>query len=647
MFEIKSVSKKFGDDYALKDITMNIGKGMNFIVGSSGSGKTTLLKIISGMEEEFKGEVIFNGKSIKKLKANEKALYYNQVLGFIWQDFNLIENRTVEENILLPNYLSDKSGYDDMKRILRELKINNIAKQKVSSLSGGQKQRVAIARELMKNPQVIIADEPTSALDEASSKSTMEILKTLAKKRTVIVVTHDTSLIDTSSKVYEIDKGELVSSCNDVENENIKNKGKLTSKLSFSKGLKLGLVSLKSSIMQNIVMALIILISSTMLLVSFSGSIKDSGQSQFNKLLETYGENLLDINLASSFTGAGGTDGGNSDSPNKDVSQSLDGLFDKYKNDKRVAHVLFSQSFDNISITVDGQVYNVDSSGSIPVMNKVVAGNLPNGSGNEVVVPESFVKNLGISNEDIIGKEIIFNATIFNWESGSPVEVKVETKAKVTGVIDTNMAIESQGSVIEFSVDDSFFFSQAALREIKSKASMKKIDGNIDIRAKSPEDLISLKDELNSKGIVPLGRFELVEDIVRLNNNANVQTSLATNVIGVIAVLTTLVVAFISSLIRRREYAILKVSGFSNTQVTAAIFSEFFLIGIMSSALFVALSPLINSVTIKLWNMPILSLRVLTIGVIISFVMSIFAGAVTSIIGIKTSIINALKVGDR
>ncbi|MEG1416534.1 MAG: ABC transporter ATP-binding protein, partial [Clostridium sp.] len=237
MFEIKSVSKKFGDEYALKDITMNIGKGMNFIVGSSGSGKTTLLKIISGMEEEFKGEVIFNGKSIKKLKANEKALYYNQVLGFIWQDFNLIENRTVEENILLPNYLSDKSSYDDMKRILRELKINNIAKQKVSSLSGGQKQRVAIARELMKNPQVIIADEPTSALDAASSKSTMEILKTLAKTRTVIVVTHDTSLIDTSSKVYEIDKGEVVSSCNDVEKENIKDKGKLTSKLSFSKGL--------------------------------------------------------------------------------------------------------------------------------------------------------------------------------------------------------------------------------------------------------------------------------------------------------------------------------------------------------------------------------------------------------------------------
>ncbi|WP_313894644.1 ABC transporter ATP-binding protein [Psychrobacillus sp.] len=211
MFEIKNVCKKYNGEFALNNISVAIGKGLNFIVGASGSGKTALLKIISGMEQHFDGDVSYSGKDIKALTNAEKSYFYNNVFGFVWQDFNLLEELTVLENVLLPQYLKDGPKNKHAEKTLKELRIYDIAGQKVKSLSGGQKQRVAIARELMKNPQVIIADEPTSALDEKSSKITMDILREISKKRTVIIVTHDTSLIRDKDNVFELDKGELIS----------------------------------------------------------------------------------------------------------------------------------------------------------------------------------------------------------------------------------------------------------------------------------------------------------------------------------------------------------------------------------------------------------------------------------------------------
>ncbi|MEM5603615.1 ATP-binding cassette domain-containing protein [Bacillus cereus] len=105
MFEIKNVSKQYKSEFALYNVSMNINKGLNFIVGSSGSGKTTLLKIMSGMEQDFDGEVLYCGKNIKDLSANEKSYFYNNIFGFVWQDFNLIEDATVLDNVLLSEYL--------------------------------------------------------------------------------------------------------------------------------------------------------------------------------------------------------------------------------------------------------------------------------------------------------------------------------------------------------------------------------------------------------------------------------------------------------------------------------------------------------------------------------------------------------------
>lgn len=191
MFEVKHVSKQFHGEYALRDVSLSIGKGLNFLVGASGSGKTTLLKILTGMEQEYDGQAVYCGQDLKKLTAQEKSCCYNQQFGLIWQDFNLLEDHTVLENVMLPLYLKKQPDKLIAQKVLRELRIEELADQKVRKLSGGQKQRVAIARELVKSPNVILADEPTSALDEKSAKVIIDLLRTIAKKRTVIVVTHD------------------------------------------------------------------------------------------------------------------------------------------------------------------------------------------------------------------------------------------------------------------------------------------------------------------------------------------------------------------------------------------------------------------------------------------------------------------------
>lgn len=211
MFELRNVSKQFGGEYALRDVSLHIGKGLNFLVGPSGSGKTTLLRILTGMEQAYEGQAFYRGQDLKTMTAREKCQCYHREFGLVWQDFNLLEDYTVFENVMLPQYLNQWLDKKAAMKILRELGIANLANQKAGKLSGGQKQRVAIARELMKNPKVILADEPTSALDEKSAKTIMELLRTISKKRTVIVVTHDISLIQERDNVYELDKGELIS----------------------------------------------------------------------------------------------------------------------------------------------------------------------------------------------------------------------------------------------------------------------------------------------------------------------------------------------------------------------------------------------------------------------------------------------------
>lgn len=646
MFEIKNLTKQYGTEFALQEVTMQIGKGMNFIVGASGSGKTTLLKIFSGMEREFEGSVCYCGKPLDSFTDKEKSALYNNTFGFVWQDFHLLAEATVLENLLLPSYLKDGNARSNAEKILRQLKIADLKDQKVKYLSGGQKQRVAIARELMKEPQVIFCDEPTSALDAKSAKMIAELLRSLAKNRTVIVVTHDTSLITEKDAVYTLEKGELIAAPAPQTPHHAAWKGAKKPVLSFKNAFHIAASNIKNKVGRFAVSVLSLLIAGTLLLTTFGGAIEQSGQAEFDKLVETYGEGILDISLIGSFMSAAGADGADT-GPDGSVDQNLDGLYEKYQSDERVEFIVSAQAFENIRITLDGATHSVEKTGSAPVLTKLLSGSIPQGEEYQVVIPLKFAESIGLTPETALGKSIDFSATIFQWIGNEAFERPVSLQATVCGVADNTVVYDYEGQPYQFTVDDSFFFNKAAIEEVRRQAGITDESANFTLRAKTPADLISLKDELNKNGIVPLGRFELVEDIVRLNQQTAKQSGSASAVVGVLAVLLAAIIFAMTSVLRKHEYAIYNVSGYRVGQLAGISAAETALAALAAVVLLLAASPLLDLATKAMFNASILSAGKLAVGAVLIVGIAVVSFVAGLPAAWSASVAAMLKAGDK
>lgn len=198
MIELKQISKNYTTRLgimtkALDHINLSFpNKGLIFILGKSGSGKSTLLNIMSGLDTADSGEVIVNGRNIEGLDQKELDYYRNAHVGFVFQDFNIIDTFTIEQNIGLALELQGKQvDKETMESILNYVGLSGYEKRKGNEVSGGQKQRIAIARALIKRPTIILADEPTGNLDTNTSKQIMDLLKEVSKDNLVVVVSHD------------------------------------------------------------------------------------------------------------------------------------------------------------------------------------------------------------------------------------------------------------------------------------------------------------------------------------------------------------------------------------------------------------------------------------------------------------------------
>lgn len=178
---------------AIKDISITLpDRGMVFFVGRSGSGKSTLLNLLGGLDQPNQGSIEINDQDITQLSSKELDAYRSRYIGFIFQDFNLIESLSVKDNIELSNELKgETTDLLNIKQSLHTVDLDGYENRLPNTLSSGQRQRVAIARALIKHPKVILADEPTGSLDSETSVQIFCLLKQLSEHHLVIVVSHD------------------------------------------------------------------------------------------------------------------------------------------------------------------------------------------------------------------------------------------------------------------------------------------------------------------------------------------------------------------------------------------------------------------------------------------------------------------------
>lgn len=646
MIEIKHVTKRYGRELVLRDVSMTIDTGLNFIVGASGSGKTTLLRIISGIEQDYEGEVRLKGSLLNEISQKEKAILYHDVFGIVWQELHLLKHHSAYENILLPQYVKEEKRNVD--KILKELKLTHCANQKVASLSGGQQQRVALARELAKDPEIILLDEPTSALDTKSKVIIMNVLRNLAKHKTIVIVTHDTSLITDKDKVYELDKGELLCKPEvSTKKEDVPLQLKKSIGLSIRNIYKLVSASIKHMSARFLIVSLTIAMASICLLNIVEDTFGKESDQQFQKLFATYGDSLMDIQVIHSFTDAAGTDGNTKNGPKGDVTQDISSVYDTYQNDDRIAFLSYIQAYDDIQITMGKNTYSIANSGNMPAMNALISGAMPNPNTAEVLVPESFLKQTKQSAKQLIGQEITFQASIMDWSSGKPVAKHIQTKARIAGIVDTTMKFESDGKLESYSIDDTFLFSKRAVEDIRSQAGFDMKNMNFIMRAKTPADMIAIKDELNEQGIVPLGRFELIEDIVRLHTQSNKQSFIGSALIVLLALVSVMVVTIFTSLLRRKEIAIYRISGYDASHIRSLLFAEH-IVQTLCAFVFVLFSSLFTMMLdSSLFNFQIRTLSKLMISFGIVMLLSFVAFLITAKMLVKIDINAALRKGER
>ena len=197
---------------ALSSIDLSIDKGeFVSIMGESGSGKTTLLNLIGTLDKATSGEILLEGKELSSIKDSKIAEFRRNNLGFIFQDYNLLDTFTVKNNILLPLVLSEVAVSvmeEKVKEVSRLLEIEHLLEKYPYEISGGQKQRVAIARAIITEPKLLLADEPTGALDSKSAATLLRLLRELnSKGQTILMVTHSVHAASSSNRVLFIKDG--------------------------------------------------------------------------------------------------------------------------------------------------------------------------------------------------------------------------------------------------------------------------------------------------------------------------------------------------------------------------------------------------------------------------------------------------------
>lgn len=387
-------SKKGQITKALNDININLGnKGLVFIIGKSGSGKSTLLNILGGLDSKTSGHIYIDNKDIDSFREKDYDSYRNTYIGFIFQDFNLLEEYNVFDNVMLSaKLLRKKVDKEEILNLLERLGLKGLEYRNINELSGGQKQRVGIARALIKNPKVILADEPTGNLDSHSSLETFKLLKEISKEKLVVVVSHDLENANTyADKILELQDGNAIRNDLTTEEKDDNTFSLTRSRLPFKECLHFALTSLKSNKVKLFFTVILTMISLVFMGISVNTSMFDKNILATDTLIEN-NETYYDISYVNII---------NSTYRTKEELPMTDEIISDYEKENNVIANPMYSIFDNNSILSFEPINDSDTIN--PIINYVevkddrllsnIIGTIPK-SNNEIAIHKYLADNI-------------------------------------------------------------------------------------------------------------------------------------------------------------------------------------------------------------------------------------------------------------
>lgn len=594
LLSLKNVSKHYnlkGNEktYVLKDINLSFNKHeLVAIVGESGSGKSTLMNLVGGLDSKYNGQLLVNGRNIKKLKMRELDEYRKNKVGFIFQSFNLIPHLSVLNNVVIAMTLSNiknKERVERAKEMLIRLGLKDHMSKKPNQLSGGQKQRVAIARALINNPEIIIADEPTGSLDSNTSDQILEIMMDIAKRgKLVIMVTHSEKVAACCSRVIKIADGRITEDeesfkldrFNEEEekvNFNIKKK---RNGLSIFSAAKLALTNMKEKLIRNVAISIgaSIGIMSLILMLSFGNGVK----TYFSKTMNSYVNPLvIEVNMPSDESETVNLDIVTMEKPNINKQNPFkDEDIQKLSQIENVSSI--EKGYSDISmgansLSYDGKgsnVMRVSTISSNITESNVEEGTLPEKG--EILINKSILDRFG---EDIIGKKAVLRILVN--------QKMINKEFVVSGIYTT-----TGGDLT--SIMKSVFLNYSDLEELYSDNKYQLKPNVMYLNSASSKFTDGIKERVKELGYSGSSQEQMVD---MFDSMISILTYVLSGISGVALLVSTImiiIIMYISVVERTKEIGILKAIGARKKDIRRIFVCEAFLIGFFSGIIGIILS---------------------------------------------------------
>ena len=671
--EIKNVIKEYSIGKmkfrALEDINLSFEKGeLVSIMGESGSGKSTLMNLIGGLDSDYEGDILIDGKNLKDFKDKQLDDYRKKKIGFVFQSFNLIPHLSILDNVTIALTLSNvKESVKNEKavEILTKLGLKEQIKKKPTQLSGGQKQRVAIARALINDPDIILADEPTGALDSQTTTQILNLLKEIAddEGKLVIMVTHSEKVASVSSRVVEISDGKIVRDemaenyqkrttkrqliVHKEKQEIAREKPKKEKHLSFYSALKLSFHNMWSSKVKNILMAIGVSISLIALIIMLSfgsgltGYINSLAQSYSDPTIATISKSGLD-RYGNEIEDQGGMsfmpDMFEEDEINE-IKEELNAYLKSNNIDFQIisdgdnqnlsyGFIMPTMMAGNVNFTkTDGN--SVSESIMVtyttpPYYNEsnLITENSKISGKDEIMLSKAIVDLMGFENpEDVIGEKVTLKIN-FNYNEQN---IDIDKEVTISGLVD--VAVFSGMLIMYIDYD----FLNDCVKE-QSPSGLKPSHLYIQTDSEKTTNLINSYIKNNRKDLTGSVEEQLASMFSEMMSTFSIALAIIGGISLLVALIMILVVLYMSVSERTREIGVLKSIGARKKDIKLIFSTESLLIGIISAISGILLSLIIIGVLTLIFNSllgfaPIaVEWQYLLIAFAISVIISVLAG---------------------